>query len=168
MRKILAICLATSAISVATPSNAATLVYNLTGSRMATFNLDTATRPDTFIDVMGLFQQAIYNNVLGTYNGVNGRADIVLATDSFQILSADLGFSQFISDTPLLTGASISTFRLNTGTYALRSLVSGNSILTVAAVATAVPEAATWTMMIAGFGFVGASMRVRRRKIVFA
>lgn len=32
----------------------------------------------------------------------------------------------------------------------------------------AVPEPATWAMMITGFGFVGASMRVRRRKVSFA
>lgn len=32
----------------------------------------------------------------------------------------------------------------------------------------AIPEPTTWAMMIAGFGFVGASMRVRRRKVTFA
>jgi hypothetical protein len=31
-----------------------------------------------------------------------------------------------------------------------------------------VPEPTTWAMMIAGFGFVGASMRVSRRKVKFA
>lgn len=167
MRKIMAICLATSAIAVASPSQAATLLYNLTGSRVATFTLDTATRPDAFNDVLGLFQQATFNNVLGTYNGVKGKADIVFGTTGFQILSADLPFSQFISDLPLFTGTSISTVKLTIGTFPLRSIVSGNSTLTVSTLATAVPEAATWTMMIAGFGFVGASMRVRRRKVVF-
>lgn len=32
----------------------------------------------------------------------------------------------------------------------------------------AIPEPATWAMMIAGFGFIGASMRVRRRTVTFA
>ncbi|MEP6784176.1 MAG: NF038122 family metalloprotease [Sphingomonadales bacterium] len=32
----------------------------------------------------------------------------------------------------------------------------------------AIPEPATWAMMIAGFGFIGGSMRVRRRSVSFA
>ena len=32
----------------------------------------------------------------------------------------------------------------------------------------AVPEAATWTMMVLGFGAIGGAMRTSRRKVVFA
>jgi hypothetical protein len=167
MRKIMATCMALVAFGSASQASAATLLYNLTGSRLATFTIDTATRPDTYNDVLGLFQQASYNNVLGTYNGVSGRADIVFGTTGFQILSPDLGFSQFISDTPLFSGNSIATTMLNTGTFALRSIVSGNSTLTVSRVAAAVPEVATWMMMLVGFGLVGGTMRHRVRKVSF-
>jgi hypothetical protein len=43
-----------------------------------------------------------------------------------------------------------------------------NFRFTTAAAAAAVPETATWGMMIAGFGLTGASLRVRRRSVKIA
>ena len=48
-----------------------------------------------------------------------------------------------------------------------RTINIGNFSITQST-AGAVPEPATWAMMIAGFGMIGAGMRTRRRKVAFA
>jgi hypothetical protein len=50
------------------------------------------------------------------------------------------------------------------------TLASGSNSFEIdrLAVSGAVPEPATWAMMIAGFGFIGGTMRVRRRTLSFA
>ena len=49
-------------------------------------------------------------------------------------------------------------------------VVNGSQDLTFSATISAVPEPATWGMMILGFGMLGAAMRTRRRgvKVSFA
>ncbi len=169
MRKFSILFFAASTVALSGTANATTLLYNLTGSRTATFQLDSAARPDAFNNVLNIFSQATYNNVAGTYGGIAETATIIFGTDGFQILAPSLGFSQFISDTPTFSGTSIDTVMLNSGTYALRSLVSGNSVLTATPLAGAVPEAAAWAMMMAGFGMAGSTLRYRRKqpRVVF-
>jgi hypothetical protein len=53
------------------------------------------------------------------------------------------------------TGINVGNYAVSTADIARRQAAS-------------VPESTTWTMMIAGFGFVGASMRRRRTKVTFA
>ena len=145
-------------------AHATTILYNLSGSRIATFQLDSAARPDAFNSVLNIFSQATYNNVVGTFGGVAETATIVFGTDGFQILAQGLGFSQFISDSTTFSGTSLDTVRLLPGTYNLRSIVSGNSVLTATPLAGAVPETAAWAMMIAGFAMAGGVFRIRRRE----
>lgn len=58
---------------------------------------------------------------------------------------------------------------LNVAAYTNPSLGSDGAAMIIiqlgAGATTAVPESATWLMMIAGFGIMGASLRYRRRKI---
>ncbi|WP_010160532.1 MULTISPECIES: PEP-CTERM domain protein [unclassified Sphingomonas] len=56
-------------------------------------------------------------------------------------------------------GVSADVYRIN-GNGTISAFGSASSSAVVAA---AVPEAATWAMMIAGFGMTGAAMRTRRR-----
>ncbi len=65
---------------------------------------------------------------------------------------------------------SFSMFEINqapAGTYTIEDIVTGaqgTSYATLSAFATAIPEPATWVVMFAGFGAIGASMRSARRK----
>jgi len=58
-----------------------------------------------------------------------------------------------------------------TGTFALTSADIGrvgSGVLTISSATAAVPEPATWGLMLAGFGMVGAGLRSRRRSVTFA
>ncbi len=57
-----------------------------------------------------------------------------------------------------------SRYRVNTFSPGSSSFVTA----TTSPVAAAVPEATTWAMMLAGFGIVGSSLRLRRRPLVGA
>lgn len=57
------------------------------------------------------------------------------------------------------------TVNLGTGAASLVGNVGAGSLIGITAT-NAVPEPATWAMMIAGFGAIGGAMRYRRRKIV--
>jgi len=56
------------------------------------------------------------------------------------------------------------------GTFKLSGFSEGSTdgLLTISAVSGAVPEPATWAMLLAGFGAVGGSMRRRRMTMRFA
>ncbi len=162
MNKLHILAAAVSAVAFSSSAQATTLLYNLSGSRTATFQLDSAAKPDAFNNVLNIFSQATYNNVAGTYGGVAQTATIVFGTDGFQILAQGLGFSQFISDSPTFSGTSRDSVMLLPGTYNLRSIVSGNSVLTATPLAGAVPESAAWAMMISGFAMAGGALRIRR------
>jgi hypothetical protein len=164
VKKLHILAVAASAFAITGSAHATTLLYNLSGSRTATFQLDSAARPDAFNNVLNIFSQATYNNVAGTFGGVAETATIVFGTDGFQILAQGLGFSQFISDSPTFSGTSLDTVMLLPGTFNLRSIVSGSSVLTATPLAGAVPETAAWAMMIAGFAMSGGAFRIRRRQ----
>jgi hypothetical protein len=54
-------------------------------------------------------------------------------------------------------------YRVNTFNPGSSSFVTASS-----AAVTAVPEASTWGMMLAGFGIIGSAIRLRRRRAVYA
>ena len=45
------------------------------------------------------------------------------------------------------------------GSFSTEDVGAGSGVLTVSGIPTAVPEAATWAMMVAGFGVVGGAIR---------
>ncbi|KQS03528.1 hypothetical protein ASG11_04040 [Sphingomonas sp. Leaf357] len=104
----------------------------------------------TFTSVSGLY-----------YTGVStGSGDYGLTTWSTLLPGSFLGLNFSATHTDLVLTA-ITNSVLNGATYlytnaAVVSLVSGTIT------AAPVPEAATWAMMVAGFGLIGGSLRARR------
>jgi hypothetical protein len=63
------------------------------------------------------------------------------------------------------SSGSIAALRIYDGVLGASEIADLNKIPFVN---TAVPEPATWAMMIAGFGFVGGALRRRRNPLAFA
>lgn len=149
----------------ASAANATVYLFDLSGSKSATFSIDTAV-PPAFTSSSFIGDQIRYDNVAGTFGGVTGVAPSVgFGTGlvaGFQITGTSLSFAQFVSP-DLFTGPLTSPV-FNLGTFNLTSIVSGASTLRISQAATpgAVPEPATWMMMLAGFALTGAAMRRRR------
>jgi hypothetical protein len=168
MRKhsLLLCSLALSTAFAAVPASAELLTFNLTGSRTATFTLESAA-PSSFTSSALVGNQVFFNAVAGTFGGTAGTADISFGTNliaDLNIQSANLGFTQLSAPGDLFTGpASSPTF--NIGTFNLSGgFTAGPATLTISrAAVAAVPEPSTWAMMLVGFGAIGASMRRRRR-----
>lgn len=159
---------ATATMGFALPALAAPLSFTLTGSREASFVLDSNPVPTTFSStVLGDFNfgdQISFDNVPGTYGGTPGVASIGFGTGLFATLnvgSASLGFTQFTG--PNLFSGTAANPVFTTGTFNLTSIVSGASTLTISSLVSAAPEPGTWMMMILGFGMAGAGLRYRRR-----
>lgn len=167
MHKLLLLCgVALSAAVAAVPADAQALQFDLTGSRTASFILDDSI-PDNFTTSALIGDQIFFNNVAGTFGGTAGSANISFGTNlvaDLNIQSPNLAFTQLSTLGDLFTGpASNPTFNL--GTFNLSGgFTAGPATLTItrAAVA-AVPEPATWMMMLLGFGVVGAAARRRTR-----
>lgn len=86
---------------------------------------------------------------------INNVAYTVPATGSGQSFS--------ISGVDIMSNV-LNTIRVTGFTSSLGGTYSGTATFS----AGAVPEAASWTMMVAGFGVMGAMMRRRRTKLTFA
>lgn len=155
------------ATAAAAPSHAAILNFVLSGSRDAIFQLDSNPIPTTSsTSVFG--DQIQFSDVAGTFGGVTGVASSIRFGSglfaSLNINGTPLGFTQFAG--PSLFGGTFNAPVFSPGTFALTSIVSGSSTLTISeAVSSAVPEPATWAMMIVGLGLSGAALRARRRPL---
>jgi hypothetical protein len=138
-------------------------MYSVNGTRFAAVDLVGGA---TFTLTFGNPVQAFGASFVGLANG--GRTEIVRllntngnVIDSFQIEGAtDDGFSKdffgFTSDAPF---AAISINHVSRAT----NDVFGMDNLIVSTEVAAVPEPATWGLMVLGFGMMAASMRYRRR-----
>ena len=151
------ILMAALAVTIASPAEAKLINFEVTGSRQASFQINTDNPPDTSsTSVFG--DQIQYLDVSGVYGGVAETATIGFGTSIFaqlNILATGLGFTQFAG--PDLFTGSVTNPQFNFGTFALSSLVSGPSTITISA-ASPVPEPSTWAMLVLGFaalGFVG-------------
>nr|WP_240047570.1 PEPxxWA-CTERM sorting domain-containing protein [Sphingomonas panacisoli] len=166
MKKI-AFVMATAMIAVASPAYAAPYLFNFSGpSGTAIFQLDSNPTPNSSQTFVGS-DQFSFRNVAGIFGGVAGTADTISFGNgifaSLSIAAPNLGFTQFNAPT-LFTGSPSSPTFL-TGTFTLINPFFGNGTLTISPVAAgAVPEPATWAMMLAGFGAIGFAMR-RRPKV---
>lgn len=166
MKKI-AFVMATAMVAVASPAYAAPLLFNFSGpSGTAVFQLDSNPTPNSSQTFIGS-DQFSFSNVAGTFGGIAGTASTISFGNgifaSLSIVAPNLGFTQFTAPT-LFTGSPSSPTFL-TGTFTLINPFFGNGTLTISPVAAgAVPEPATWAMMLAGFGAIGFAMR-RRSKV---
>lgn len=164
MRASLLLAAAVISTVAASPAAALKFDFDLTGSRSASFRLDTVPGPDSFTAF-----QSFFDDVEGIYGPGNtpGTADISFGSfpfgppGGFEAINLTLlGFSQFSSSQVLFTGTTAAPV-FKTGSFALTSIVSGASTLTI----TAVPEPATWALLVTGFGLVGGAVRRRRRTV---
>ncbi len=167
MKKI-AIAIAAATVAAASPAYAVPLLFDFSGpSGTATFQLDSNPTPDFSQSFIGSDQFG-FNNVDGTFGGVAGAASTVSFGNgifsSLSIAAANLGFTQFNAPT-LFTGDPSNPSFL-TGSFTLVNPFFGNGTLTISPVAIggAVPEPATWAMLLLGIGGIGFSMR-RRSKV---
>ena len=166
-KNILVVLTALAATAAAAPANAATLLFQLSGSRNATFAFDPTTATPSFRSSSFIGDQISFNGISGIFGGVAGTASVgfgnFLVAD-LNIQNPNLGFTQFVSTDFFRFVNSQPDFTL--GTYQLNSIVSGRSELTISQLALgAVPEPGTWAMLILGFGMVGGAIRYRRREM---
>jgi hypothetical protein len=152
---------------IACPAQASLLDFELTGSRTASFKIDTDTTPDKFSS-SAFGNQIQFLDVSGIFGGIPETATIGFGTSIFAQLNIGaemLGFTQFAGPDLFTGNPSDPQFKL--GTFALTSLVSGASTLTISSVA-AVPEPSTWAMMIAGFLGLGFMAYRKKTSVRFA
>ena len=128
--------------------SAPNVIYNGFG------NLATVSSANGFTLGSAFFTAAFVDQAV-TVIGYNGSTQVF--SDTFNTLRSGPTFHSFNS-------SSITSFTFRAG--------NGNQVVidNLTLNAGAVPETATWGMMIAGFGLMGASMRYRRRsaKVTFA
>lgn len=158
--KHIAMMLAAPIALAAAPADAAVLSYALTGNYDANFliNTDLVKPPvDSGSDYF------VVENIMGTFGGVNQAATSI----QFSTFASNGGFTielpggNFLGffGAQLFTGSTaLPTMRL--GQFALTSDVDSSS--STLSVGVAVPEPATWAMMVAGFATVGFAMRRRK------
>ncbi len=167
-RFLLAASAAAAAIVAATPASAATLLFELSGSRSATFTLQSNPVVPDRVNSQPILggSQIFFNNVAGTFNGMERTANVNFGSGNIlaalNITGAGLPFTQF-GGTDVFSFVDGSPV-FQTGTFQFTGLATGRSTLVISEVAQAIPEPATWAMMLIGFAFVGATARAARRR----
>lgn len=178
MKKFLAV--ATAALlsfASATPASAATyLKYVLTGDYSAEWWIDVGTPADEattdagigFYDVQGHFPGALFDYVADVYfyNSTFGDGGFALV-DHY---GGDVLLLNAISE-QLYSGNEEGAFTLLTGSFDFVNFGSDllHYHLNVSEHTTpAVPEPATWALMLLGFGTLGGALRARKQTVSFA
>lgn len=156
------------------PAAAFPLLFSFTGQSItgpvtASFQLDSNPTPDRINDQSAFgIGQIFFNGVSGVFNGSAETASTISfgtgLASQFQISGSSSGFAQFGGQT--VFSGSLSNPVFMPGTFNFTGFSSGT--LTVSEVAAAVPEPATWAMMIGGFALVGSTMRRRKTSLHFA
>ena len=159
----------------ASAADAAPLQFDFSGpSGTAVFVLDSNPTPDytnsySFLPGSDSFG---FNNVDGIFGGTPGVASTINFGEglfaALNIQAPGVGFTQFSG--PTLFSGSFDAPVFSVGTFTLINPFLGNGTLTISNVeaAGAVPETASWAMMVFGFGLTGAMVRYRRRRTMQA
>jgi hypothetical protein len=144
------------------PANAAPLLFTFSDTNNSSFQLDS--NPVSAPASIFSFTTAVTNGMQ------NGAAFDFGTVRFFSSISGGGVFTEFGGPGgfgPQLYSGTTAAPVFSTGTFSFTNLLGSpnGSTLTISAVAVggAVPEPATWAMMIFGFGAVGSMLRYRRR-----
>ncbi len=153
-----------------TPASATTYLFTLSGSTQASFTLPNAPTPNDFDPGISFRIDNVVGTVDGTpddqisltfYNGTNEFGGLEIASFNFYSFIGEEQQAPLSPFQQLYTGTEAAPTFLP-GTYQLLDFTdvpnSNRYTLTIAAV----PEPATWGMMIMGFGVIGVTLRYRR------
>ena len=158
--KNIALGMATALVAFASPAYAAPLLFTFSDANHSSFQIDT--NPVSTPSFIFSFTAPVTN---GMQNGA------AFNFGNVRFFSAGSGggvFSEFGAEGgfgPQLYSGTTAAPVLAPGTFSFTDLAGNRTgaTLTISAVAAAVPEPATWAMMLVGFGMMGATMRYRRR-----
>ena len=176
MRKLISLLGVAIAITATAPVQAVVLQYTISGldtladnqTEFASFRIDTNRPLDGYLEGIGFYYAAVAGTFTYGSNTTTAPQDISFYLDAEHgyndpntepggLLVGEGDLLEFGG--PQLFDGPVDSPTLRTGTFTLLDAFSGSPIsLTV----TAVPEPASWTMMIAGFATAGAAMRRRR------
>jgi len=177
LRSLLALtCVSLAALTVSTSASAAKVLFEITGDDVISFTVDKSPTPDFFTTNFFRLEQ-----VPITVNGLDGSNQSNFSAERFE----------FFFSSSLYEFGSFANFW--TGTYESPTFITGNYMLygenytnpgdseipfgdprsgiyslSISDVSGAIPEPATWAMLIAGFGMVGVAARRKRQTAVTA
>jgi hypothetical protein len=162
-RKVLLGLLATAAMVASTSASAATLLVSFAPTNdtrgPGSFNIDDNPIPLEFL--VQSFVASITNGT-GQYSGIT---QVRFYTDA-----SNGGFGNY--DGPQLFEGLPNAPQILTGTFNVVDFLNSDitGVVTISAVTGAVPEPATWAMMLVGFGMVGGATRYgrKRTKVAYA
>ena len=170
MRNVMLIGLAAAGIGLTTPANAAQYVFGVPTAGQVTSGVIT-TSDRTFVS-NGFNAQTI-TGITGTFNGSSitsliaglfGSNNIYYTSGPSFVDGSGLGFGTAAGNSVnLFYQSSASSYRINTLNPFGSTFVSASSSQVAAA---AVPEPATWAMMLVGFAGIGLAARRRSRRTV--
>jgi hypothetical protein len=180
MRKIVLTLAAAAALTGATAANAAITIVDTSGSNIVVGTPDNSTIPnkvgfDTTTNSAGTVSPFFdfSNDQTGSY-----RFSLITSTKGATVtLEQLLNGGTLVDPITEITGTG-NSLTLDTGTlmagatyrflYTFGAGDGGGTVSGNASFVQAVPEPATWAMMLVGFGGIGVAMRRRRRGIALA
>jgi hypothetical protein len=114
---------------------------------------------------------ARFNNVSVTYNGVTGPYTVFIETNpgpivngGLRLFDLTLNSNTFAGSGPQIFSGSPTAPTFITGSYSLSAYfrgAPGTGQLVISNVGGAIPEPASWAMLLSGFGLTGIAMRRR-------
>lgn len=179
MKKLIAIALTASAFAAAAPAWAAPLLFQISGDQTYAFIIDSNPVPSNVSDGKGFFT---ISNVAGTFgaNGLFANASFFRTGAAAQDGGIELdipGGNFFFAGTVFLAPenqkfpgqlfiGTLSAPIFKLGEFVLLDQTGTKQRLSIsAAPLSAVPEPATWAMMLLGFGMVGFGLRRRAARV---
>lgn len=167
---------ATLGLLMATPASAAQIAFDFAGNGFFGGTLNSAgtltTNDNSFTNPLNGYTAQQITGITGTFNGsaitglsnVFGANNLYYLTGPFFVDGNGLSFTTASNISANLFITNDTSYRVNTqGAGLLTGLVTAKA--TVAATP-AVPEPATWGMMLIGFGMIGSAMRRKQRQTV--
>jgi hypothetical protein len=155
-------------ILLSEPADATVWSFDITGNGNASFVIDSSKTNPWSVNNTGI----TYANVAGIYNGTSTSRYVQFFNDT-GYGGFNIGFIGQGKGTMFYTGSNANPV-FTVGTFTLLPFAFGTSggytVTIKEVIAAAVPEPATWAMMLVGFGMIGGAARYRRRavKVSFA